>query len=224
MGAAEQLWASASRFPGQSLSCCALSDPEDNFVTTPPPERRPRTMSDQDEFRAAVTTPAPDTERGDRDTQPPDPATEERANAFQRDALRAPPLPVASDADSVLLTAIRDFSAGLVEMRNARREIATGFRVHGDKFDEFAKEHAANYALLAGEFRAFRDTSEARDNQQDVRINRIEKQLLELKEELIALVARATEDAAKKIHQLENELSELKRNGAPRSSSPAATG
>jgi hypothetical protein len=93
---------------------------------------------------------------------------------------------------------------------------------------ELAREMGANYELLAGEFRRFRDASDARDAAQDGRIHQLERQVEELEAKLIRVMqerfAEALKPIADEMQQIRDALADLKKHGTPRPPTPAAPG
>lgn len=176
-----------------------VGDPEDSI-----PSFRMPPMSDQDD-REHTETLAPPTDR-EATTNPDNERPEPRAAIHP-----PPPLAAASRGDSYFAEAARDFASALVEMRETRQEISEGFKDHGGKLDEMAHEFAANYGLLAGEFKSFRGVVEARLDDGERRFDAIEMRLEDLKKDQL-LAAQRQLEAAEKIASLEAELKELKAN------------
>lgn len=74
-----------------------------------------------------------------------------------------------------------------------------------------------NYEMVRDEIRHLKDSDLKQDQrlkEGDKRFDRIEQSIVELKVELLALVARATEETANRIEELEQELAKAKRDAA----------
>ena len=194
-------------YEGSAARCMsALDDEEDSFPTAEP---SPYLMSNDEEDREVThTLPAPpsDFEPEERKTNP--------------EASRGPLLPPAplTLEDSYLDRAIRvvaEAGATMARDREERRqqhlEVLAKLDLQGAKQDDAARlvvELGATLELLSGEFKRFRDASEARLAEGDARFRLIEDNVEGLKREIQRYVAHITE--------LERLLAELKTNGPAR--------
>ncbi len=194
---------------------CSLSDPEDDR-----PHFRIQPMNDQDDSRNDETL-APPTDR----EAPTNPANE----TTRRDAT-PPPAIDPPTADSMFLDAVQKITraARIIEDGEAEAR-ATEARRRADHDALLAAIQKADdnnqrsYELLHNELRHLKDSDRHQNSrlaEGDERFAAIEKSIANLKDELLALVTRASEDAARRIAGLENELAELRTNAA-RPSPPA---
>jgi hypothetical protein len=197
-----------------ALAMPALSDDEDSFPTRPNLQIMP---NDQDQREVILTTPAPDTDRAERDTQPPGPADVEATRALQTMLPGKPPL---SLEDSYLDQAIRVVAAAgdkIDEDRGERRQQHEAVIAAIRRADENGNK---NYELLRDEIRHLKDSDLKQDQrlkEGDKRFDQIEQSIADLK----TLVLEANQAAGVRIKVLEDQLAQAKAD-AGRPPAPAA--
>lgn len=230
MTAAHQLWTDDPRsnyeplgrviYIGPTLApppllACALGDAEDN-----PPLQFRRSMPDPNDTRNEETLVPPT----DREA----PTGIEHEAPQRRDAV-APPAPIApAAADSIFLTAVKDITDAartIREERESRRAFEEAQlelqRQTLAAIERAERNGETNWRNMAGQLESWRRVSQDKDADHDKRLEALELQMAALKDELVALVSKATSEAAERIGLLERELQELKAN-VPRSPSTIA--
>lgn len=112
------------------------------------------------------------------------------------------------------------------EERNVRRAFEDAqlalSRQTIDAIERAERAGEANWKATQHQIETWRKVDDAKNAEQDDRIAVLEQRMSELKTELLALVTKATEDAATKIDALERQVQELRAN-AIRPQTPAAT-
>jgi hypothetical protein len=162
-----------------------------------------------------------------RRTQPPE-ADDAQAERVMRTMIPAPgttPRDLVSASDSLLFEAIREVTGAARILREEREERARfeerSQRNHEATIAAILKADAnqtRNYEMVRDEIRHLKD-SDVHQNRRladgDERFGRIERSIADLKDELIALITRATQDAGKRIAALEDELAAAKASRDP---------
>lgn len=167
-----------------------------------------------------------------RDTQPPhsDDAEAERSMRVMIPAPGATPRELAIAADSVLLQAIKEVSRAARVMVEEREERRVANSAQLDMQNQIlvevrsaARTSDQNFETIRLSIKSLAE-SDRRQNERlaegDQRFAAIERSIADLKDELIALITRATADAAQRIDALELQLAAAK---ATRDPAPSTT-
>lgn len=169
-----------------ALSMPALSDPEDSFPTA----KRLRTAmpNDQDDPREITPTLAPDTEPTRTENQKPE----------HRDALppaaKAPSLSPQT-ADRMFLDVVKkitDAAAMIREDFDARRAFEKAQMEMQQQtitaIDRAERASTGNWETVLHQIKTWRDTDNAKNQEQDDKIAALEKQVAEIEDELVSVV------------------------------------
>jgi hypothetical protein len=196
-----------------ALNMPALDDAEDRFPIRP----GLRLMSNhKDDTHENTETLAPPTD--------PEPPTNVENEPPRRDAISPPAVFNPATADSVFSDAVKQIADAARIIREGREERLRAEeqaqRNHDATIDAIVRadqNQSRNYELLRDEIRHLKDSDRRQDErliEGDKRFATIEKSIADLKAELLALVTRAGEDAARRIAALESDLAELRANAA----------
>jgi hypothetical protein len=196
--------------PPPELLAMALSDPEDAN-----PAFFCRPMNDENERRATPTLESPPPSEVERDTLPPGPDDIEATRVL---ATMLPGKPPPSLEGSYLDKAIRVVAEAGSDLRIDREERRKQHQAVLDAIRRSDENQSRNYELLRIEIKHLKDSDRDQDRrlaEGDERFAQIENSIESLKDELLAAMKSATEDAARRIGALEGELDKLRAN-APR--------
>lgn len=234
MTVAHQLWTDDPGRYGPTLRCQAMGDPEEpNPAYSAPP------MNDQDDPRETTETLAPPTDR-EAKTNPENEKPEPRV------AVRPPPADpwdtsFLDQDDSTFSRAVKM----IADAARANEAARLASEAEAEQRKAFQDQHLslqseiltcvqraeqaqdANFKILSRDVRDLKASDIRQDGrlaQGDERFQRIEQSIADLKDELIALVTRATQDAAVRIEALETELATARADATRVSqTTPSAT-